>query len=763
MAINKNNLTPRYREALAAGKISHPDNDPLMLMTALNCTISYVACAHRWGYPGEPGQRVFLNYYGLALGQSGCGKSSSINYYWNLIRGIRENIKTLCKEEIEADKKLVDARKESYKARKFPAHRSKMGTLAGYLWERFLFSKTSVGCPFLTEDEFFKYIKSNTREETVEGAVLEAYDVGRTDSGANKSFTIGEIEDVPQVAIFLSAASAAINNEKVMDRFYDFLSEGQMRRSTCFFAQPKPYIPKTLEQEKELERVSVIQTEKVRKYFEELDAGISRGSQRFVSIPEDTHAFMHKVSEDLKRKASDWMLAGKDPLGQIELQQRPFKTKKLAGAIALFEHPNDHSVHIEDYKCALEITTGANDSFHLFFQRSGGREITERLYSFIKENAPVARSKFWGIRGIRRDKDPQVLERELVELSRYCEEFGEMLQEEDPKGKQRGRKTILYKIVPMPIAENIPLTVPKTENYKLVCATSYKQGFDFANLELPISEICSIMQTETPNKEITSGKGLLVYVAAHFKNGEKGQGNRRGENWTGRKNAIILDVDNETGKALTIDEFKEKTKGLAAIIQPTRSHLVEKKGRTVDRFRVIFPTPEFVGADTAQHNQIVRNFAKHYGLLPHIDIGASEDAVHYYFPSGHKPEIQKGDFVNWRAFLQKPEQPPQKTPAFIPKKAKRETLEDGTIVIRCGISGKKPNVRADLAAVFAQCRSLGQTEKKQMRCPLPGHEDKNPSAYVQRHKDNGKLMFRCSSCMGNELDKNGNKFFYFED
>lgn len=137
------------------------------------------------------------------------------------------------------------------------------------------------------------------------------------------------------------------------------------------------------------------------------------------------------------------------------------------------------------------------------------------------------------------------------------------------------------------------------------------------------------------------------YSAAQFENGYRNSDNAKASG-----NVLIYDIDNDQGKPqLTIEEAQKllESKGVSAMILPSKSHNTDKNGHIAERFRIVIPTAETLpaGIEKEEYREFQKLAAKVLDLDRHVDTKALNDKARFYYksPVAAAPRIVKSDHV----------------------------------------------------------------------------------------------------------------------
>ena len=178
------------------------------------------------------------------------------------------------------------------------------------------------------------------------------------------------------------------------------------------------------------------------------------------------------------------------------------------------------------------------------------------------------------------------------------------------------------------------------------------------DLKMPLKlSICKDTNLNALNQwetvEVTNYTALATlmkqypYSAAQFENGYRNSDNARSS-----VNILIYDIDNDPGKPqLTISEAQEmlKVKGVSAMIIPSKSHNVDKKGHIAERFRIVVPTADTIPAKIGkeEYREFQKLTCKALDLDRFVDTKAMNDKARFYYksPINAVPIVIKADLV----------------------------------------------------------------------------------------------------------------------
>ncbi len=221
-------------------------------------------------------------------------------------------------------------------------------------------------------------------------------------------------------------------------------------------------------------------------------------------------------------------------------------------------------------------------------------------------------------------------------------------------------------------------------------------------------------------------------------------GHRRNETSTPTP-LMVYDFDDDT--LLTLKQAKELCSHFKSLVVTTRNHLLEKKGKTSERFRVLIPIDE--APPKEMYKNVYLTLAEMLGFKDAIDTQCT-DLARYYFGNAKQEVFYSSSekiitLKEIEAFIT--EQPNE-----LPHSMYTMGLKINNDILDNELSSTFifKNGRAFESYEYLQA---GDTEP--MRCFNHHHNDKHPSAFIGRSKESNRLMVHCKTC--NEV-----KFIHYE-
>jgi len=350
---------------------------------------------------GNPSTRP-MNIFAMIIADSGVGKDRTWGFFKKsfgkiLSRSIDKYKKWVEQEkedlaEISKKKYKREAEQMAYVTKNTPPMATfimRNATPEGYLFNRSLLERAGFGAILYHHSEFASVFENgNKSTDELLTLLKETHDEG--DSGGKSTKTVAPIASVSGVPISMMVYSAPIDttNTEAQNKFLSFLNEGFARRT--YFCLPKS-IP--TDKDLTLDEKLVLNEEK-RKVFtwfgEQLETVYNAFNNVEFSIITFTKGaeevlYEYQQENEEKREA---LIGGsiKRRILRQELGDRAWRTIRLAGLVAVFEHPNERGVLGEDVRAAIAITelfskqlshiliTGEDSGESLFFDLILGKK-----------------------------------------------------------------------------------------------------------------------------------------------------------------------------------------------------------------------------------------------------------------------------------------------------------------------------------------------------------------------------------------------------
>lgn len=561
----------------------------------------------------------------------------------------------------------------------------------------------------IQNEEFLMWIKRKQKESYELFEILaELYDEGKAITKgtvmANRGIDESKIKNFPVNTLFLSS-KFLIKEKSINELLQDFLIVAGARR--FFISSEKELVDPIYSKEECKSKYEGVKTETdiyLSRYINACRNYANEGIKISEEVQKEFVEDDEKIREVLRKKTRT------SELLKISIGKSYWKTLKISGLIALLEHPNENVIKINDYRFAKSINSAFLNSFKKIVDENWENEV-EQVIKYIKKNQGCSKGELIS------NVDFFAKKRELQNY-----QYRNIIDQVESIVLYQGFSFLVKKGLDGKSLEHYIKEVPKDlkedDNFLYQFSFSADMAKGYKAQQLTLEQMLKCLQN----------KKKINYSPGSYKNEHRTQ-----ENWEGGANCLVLDIDNEK-EELTIEQAKKIFENYTYIIQPTKSHKIEKSSHGIkERFRLIFPTKEIPKMATKKYRNIYDNFHKAFGISEHGDIKASGDIARFYYPSPHKAEYHKGERrINWEIYDIE-EKEIKKTS---PKTCSKSYSNTGIPV----------NVRPELATFFSKYQFLKKGEKARVKCPL--HDDKKSSAFVARH-ENGTLYLNCSvgSCL----------------
>ena len=210
------------------------------------------------------------------------------------------------------------------------------------------------------------------------------------------------------------------------------------------------------------------------------------------------------------------------------------------------------------------------------------------------------------------------------------------------------------------------------------------------------------------------------YSPFTFNDGKRNQLNSK------THNLICFDIDDtlELKKAIDLcSNFK-------SLIVTTKSHQVDKKGLICDRFRILIPIDKDIPKE--QFKSFYSDLSKYLTLDNAID-KACNDVARYFYNNPNQEVFysSSSNIISYDEVMPK-----------LNEVIKVNNYQDTSL-----LNNELPyNFIFKNGMSFESYEYLAIGETVKIRCFNTHHEDKNPSAFISRNPNSGKLFVSCSSC-----------------
>lgn len=690
--------------------------------------VSEMLCFHRVRIDFSPIEKPFPNVYAINFMRSGGGKDRVLNHikqcitfyknkeaisdaiYKRNIDDIEEVTKQLVKNK-ELKESSVKKYKDDNAPRQITTNTSN-GTIEGIVSMRETMFDNAIGHVNFSHSEFANFISTNVDSAVLLNFFVEVYEGKNEPKMIKGNKRCRAIDGVPNTMFAFSSIHGLVDNDKANDKFKSFLRSGFARR--CFlsfpthsdFGDPVDHSEDFEEFEEELYNEML----EIQEEFTELEKIITKFNENFMFCDPK----FIKITKEAKKiyKKYEYICSSKKVLNEdileTEESTRSWKTLKLSGVLALII--NKSLIIDEDImKLAIQISDGFGKQTSKFIDEVEN-DYVKKVFNYIVDNGESTQTQISRMSNIfgRRFNDKKLLTETFDLLDDYATFMGMKLI----IGKTSRGSGKTYTIEKLPDHE--PVKEDITVKYS-VQDTKEDNDTSARPKEISFNRFHEVTGSNTK------------YLSAHFKNDY-----RKTTNYEIGHNLIILDIDNDKGKELKIEEAKKIFGEFKCLIATTKRHNIEEKG-FVDRYRIIFPTKEFTFNDEKRFKRIMNNIIKEFSLHDYVDIPAAGKIALAYSCNNGKYWYSEGPkLLNWKVFDYGEEKQ-----VYIPK----------THYI-----GEKQNVIKEQRFIIPNGDSVGWEHFEYLKssatspCFCTNHEDTRPSAFVGRHINNGSLFMKCDVC-----------------
>lgn len=146
------------------------------------------------------------------------------------------------------------------------------------------------------------------------------------------------------------------------------------------------------------------------------------------------------------------------------------------------------------------------------------------------------------------------------------------------------------------------------------------------------------------------------YSAGSFKGGH-----RKIDNWIGRNNIVILDIDE--GMSLNVATDLLLGRDMKALLITTKSHGIDKNGVVCDRFRIILPMKSEFEGSVEEYKNKMRAIFKYFLDAPDP---ATKDPSRFFYGNAKQEHwyIHGSEISDWDDYVYKPKKRKLKAGGF---------------------------------------------------------------------------------------------------
>jgi hypothetical protein len=494
------------------------------------------------------------------------------------------------------------------------------GTPEGLMDIRSAIGEANMGGIFIHHSEFAQVFENDKQDTNLFLEVIKKGYEGDTSAKVTRNAPI--IPAVKNVPMNMLVYTAPINteDEKSLSKFINFLAKGYARR--MYFCKPSDnkYKPFTFAESLEnYERQSLL-LEGFKYELEKVYNSMIGVANNIFNTTIEVDEILYNYQQGNLSTAYALTQSAVDQVLAMEMNGRHWRALKVAGLIAIYEHPEDRVITIDDANAAIWITDQLAKDLEeiLNYDSVSGYKL---LFELMMDGSSYKRTDFYDKHkklGVSKSDMKKFLEENIPLLQTYALTKGYQLIEEERSRKQGGN---VYKLEPIAREE--------AREQEIIFSYSMDLAKDYAPATISWKEL---------HKVVT---GKYNYSFAQYKNKHRTKANA-----TGEVNAIALDIDD--GWSMTEAETFLKEKNIKALIATTKSHQKEKNGIVCDRFRIVIPLSEPMKADDEKYSNMMIHIHQFFDEKPD---SACKDISRFYYGNNGEYKYIDGKAINGKVFI----------------------------------------------------------------------------------------------------------------
>lgn len=579
---------------------------------------------------------IFANIYSMIIAHSGSGKDLLYGVFNDTTAPLMKQAvqryddwrsKVISDLALEAEEKFPNNKQDRKEYIRDNSPRNVVfetedGTPEGLMDIRSAIGEANMGGIFIHHSEFAQVFENDKQDTNLFLEVIKKGYEGDTPAKVTRNAPIiPAVKDVP-MNMLVYTAPINTEDESSLNKFINFLAKGYARR--MYFCKPNDnkYKPFTFEESLEnYERQSLL-LEGFRTDLESIYNSIVGIENNIFKTTIEVDKILYNYQQE--NLATTYTLT-QSPIDQVlakEMNGRHWRALKVAGLIAIYEHPDNRIITTDDVNAAIWITEQLAKDLEeiLNYDSESGYKL---LFELMMNGENHKRTDFYEKHkrlGISKNDMKKFLEENLPLLQTYAPTKGYQLIEEERTRKQGGN---VYKLEP----------IAKEESKEQDIIFSYST--DLAKKYEPAT-----IGWKELHKVVT---GKYNYSFAQYKNKH-----RTKTNATGEVNAIALDIDD--GWSMKEAEEFLKEKNIKALIATTKSHQKAKNGVVCDRFRIVMPLSEPIKVDDDKYSNMMIHIHQFFDEKPD---SACKDISRFYFGNNGEYKYLDGKAINGKSFIVK--------------------------------------------------------------------------------------------------------------
>lgn len=500
------------------------------------------------------------------------------------------------------------------------------GTTEGLAALRQVLADAEFGGTFLKISEFSDFISSNNN------ARLEflTYIVELFDDGSSLGKVIKSeketlpVKNVPSNVIMHSSIAKLLETDGYQ-KLMTMIDRGLARRAfLCYPELEKFYTQQKSDDLKDMFKKFVDKEDRLEQKIEDYQSfwqEAYRGTQFGMAykLTDEADYFLFAYKKYLEEMANKISVV-KDEGYRAEMLGRYWKTLKLAGLIAVWEHPTDTRVTVEDVKAAIYIAELYGQHYKRFYQIEAITD-PEKLADYLMDNIGK-----WINKGM-------IMKQRFVHKNNFSKWIDETLPESEMILLTQGYK-IQYENYTRNGFKIRVIPLEKSDLSKVKVSVSKDLSDNYKTKFLPFEELHNVVTAD------------INYSASEFRDGHRAK-----HDFIDGNNIVILDID-EGWKLEDAKKFLQD-RGLKALIATTKSHQkIKDKKPACDRFRIILPTLTPFHGTAEEFSYMMEEIFKYFEKKP--DKGTKDASRMFYGNPGGTYEYLEGNPFNIELFDREP-------------------------------------------------------------------------------------------------------------
>lgn len=426
--------------------------EPGYLLLALIVKYAYLISSKRYEVETLDGTYVCINAYSVTFMRSGTGKDKTIRYlneyvFKDFFDALFEEIQRLQTKLYnsvveEAHKRFPGsaAEREKYIERNAPrsltdVEFNELATIEGVHADRLELQKLGVGTMMFKVDELSQSMLTlDAQKLNLLSYMNTIYDTGSSPGKKIKSERqVQSVERVPCNAM-LHTSYVGLHEGTAREQVLRLFNTGLARRSLVYFPDPagttisETSAVEDYEHMKSRRNIGFEAMEVIKGHtnfvYEQLCKKYSAIPSRVRHTPEsekELHSYELMCIEKARRIETTYENEG---LAQ-EITSRAYKANKIAGVIALVEHPEEKELSKQDVKQAIYLVEYYGQFTAKFYANDQPTE-GEKLYKYLKNRGDefTTRGQIRSAGFVHKDKFKIWFEEAYQELAQICAEEG---------------------------------------------------------------------------------------------------------------------------------------------------------------------------------------------------------------------------------------------------------------------------------------------------------------------------------------------------